>query len=74
MPMHIQEYIFRRRNLLQQQGFRIRAVISSKMDALTGPVLGSRVFKIPNPIYFNTEHYAGKHSRSFRWEGYYHSK
>lgn len=74
MPMHIQEYIFRRRNLLQQQGFRIRAVISSKMDALTGPVVGSRVFKIPNPIYFNTEHYAEKHSRSFRWEGYYHSK
>ncbi|KAL1825177.1 hypothetical protein ACET3Z_011955 [Daucus carota] len=74
MPMHIQDYIFRRRNLLQQQGFRIRAVISSNMDALTSPVSGSRIFKIPNPIYFNIEHYAGKHSKSFNWEGYYYSK
>lgn len=57
LPMGSSEYFSRRRNILERQGFRIRGVISSQMDALTGPSLGSRVFKIPNPIYFNTEYY-----------------
>lgn len=29
------------------------------MDALTGPVLGSRIFKIPNLLYFNTVNHLG---------------
>lgn len=57
LTMGSSAYLSRRRNILERQGFRIRAVISSQMDALTVPFLGSRVFKIPNPIYFNTEYY-----------------
>lgn len=31
--------------MLQREGFRI------KMDALGGPYLGDRIFKLPNPIF-----------------------
>ncbi|KAF8397345.1 hypothetical protein HHK36_016258 [Tetracentron sinense] len=50
-----QEYFSRRRAELQNQGFRITSVISSQMDALTGPCLGKRIFKLANPIYYKLE-------------------
>lgn len=43
-------YFSRRREALEKDGFRIAGVISSHMDALTGPFLGKLIFKIPNPI------------------------
>ncbi|KAJ4977956.1 hypothetical protein NE237_008736 [Protea cynaroides] len=46
------EYFSRRRANLQKQGFRITSVISSQLDALTGPCLGKRNFKLANPIYY----------------------
>ncbi|KAL1809006.1 hypothetical protein ACET3Z_025996 [Daucus carota] len=54
MPMSNSEYISGRRNQLERQCFRIKAVISSRMDALTDPSMRSRAFKIPTPFYFNT--------------------
>ncbi|CAK9173600.1 unnamed protein product [Ilex paraguariensis] len=56
MPMDSCEYFTRRRGVMQSEGFHITAVISSQMDALTGPYLGKRIFKFPNPIYYNTGH------------------
>ncbi|XP_026426281.1 uncharacterized protein At2g39920-like [Papaver somniferum] len=51
MKMETWEYLARRRKELNNQGFRIRSVISSKMEALAGPCLGTRNFKIVDPIY-----------------------
>lgn len=56
--MDLPEYFSVGRTILQKEGFRIVAVISSQMDALTGSSLGRRVFKLPNPnFYFQTGHY-----------------
>lgn len=57
LHMDSSEYLLRLRSTLQNQGFRITAVISSQMDALTGPHPGKRMFKLPNPIYHNAHHY-----------------
>ncbi|XP_010923144.1 uncharacterized protein At2g39920 [Elaeis guineensis] len=46
------EYISGRRMQLRDQGFRIASVISSRMDALQGPCLGKRNFKLASPIYY----------------------
>lgn len=54
--MSTSKYISGRRNLLERQHFRIKAVISSQMDALIDQSMRYRAFKIPNPIYFNTLH------------------
>ncbi|KAI3458600.1 hypothetical protein Pfo_015263 [Paulownia fortunei] len=51
MKMDYQEFLSRQRIMLQREGFRIKAVISSQMDALRGPCLGDRIFKLPNPIF-----------------------
>lgn len=51
--MDIEEYFSRRRTALVRGGFRIIGVISSHLDALSGPYPGKRVFKIPNPPYYN---------------------
>ncbi|KAL3838384.1 hypothetical protein ACJIZ3_022975 [Penstemon smallii] len=51
MQMHFEEFLSRQRTTLQRNGFRIMAVISSQMDALKGPCLGKRVFKLPNRIF-----------------------
>ncbi|XP_058099552.1 uncharacterized protein At2g39920-like isoform X2 [Magnolia sinica] len=51
LPMQNWEYIASRRVKLHYQGFRIASVISSQVDALMGPSLGKRNFKLPNPIY-----------------------
>ncbi|GMP23267.1 hypothetical protein CsSME_00000935 [Camellia sinensis var. sinensis] len=56
MQMDSREYFSRLRNSLQKQSCRITAVISSQMDALTGPYSGNRMFKLPSPIY-HMEHY-----------------
>lgn len=45
------QYISGRRMQLQDQGFRITSVISSRMDALQGPCLGKRNFKLASPFY-----------------------
>ena len=58
MQMDSREYFPRLRNTLQKQGFRITAVISSQIDALEGPSPGKRMFKLPNPIYHNLEHFS----------------
>ncbi|XP_077238809.1 HAD superfamily, subfamily IIIB acid phosphatase isoform X2 [Tasmannia lanceolata] len=55
LPMESWEYISERRIKLHNQGFRIASVISSQMDALIGPCLGKRNFKLPNPIYYKLE-------------------
>ncbi|XP_008785443.1 uncharacterized protein At2g39920 [Phoenix dactylifera] len=44
------EYISHIRMQLRDQGFRIASVISSQMDALQGPCLGKRNFKLASPI------------------------
>ncbi|KAG1337769.1 Acid phosphatase (Class B) [Cocos nucifera] len=46
------EYISGRRMQLRDQGFRIASVISSRMDALQGPCLGKRNFKLASAIYY----------------------
>lgn len=46
------EYFSRRREKLQNQGFHIRCVISSNMDALIGPVPGEHVFKLPTLSFY----------------------
>ncbi|MCL7037564.1 hypothetical protein MKW94_000612 [Papaver nudicaule] len=51
MKMETWEYLARRRKELNNHGFRIKSVISSKMEALTGPCLGTRNFKLVDPIY-----------------------
>ncbi|KAL7107701.1 hypothetical protein ACP275_06G071100 [Erythranthe tilingii] len=51
MQVDYEEFLSRQRNMLQREGFRIKGVISSQMDALRGPYLGERIFKIPNPIF-----------------------
>lgn len=55
------EYFSRRRAEMQREGYRITGVISSRMDALTGPYLGKRVFKLPNAISYSLlERQSGK--------------
>ncbi|PIA54438.1 hypothetical protein AQUCO_00900762v1 [Aquilegia coerulea] len=49
MLMESWAYFSNRRAVLQKLDFRISSVISSHMDALTGPCLGKRVFKLPSP-------------------------
>ena len=57
MQMEGHEYFSRQRGMIQKEGFRITAVISSGMDALTGPCLGKRIFKLPNPIYYQFDYH-----------------
>ncbi|KAG5557908.1 hypothetical protein RHGRI_007976 [Rhododendron griersonianum] len=57
LQMDSSEHLSRLRNTLQKQGFRIKAVISSQMDAFTGPHSGKRMFKLPSLIYHNTDNY-----------------
>ncbi|XP_057981727.1 uncharacterized protein At2g39920 isoform X2 [Malania oleifera] len=58
IQMNSSQYFSRRRAIMQEEGFRIAGTISSQMDALTGPCLGKRIFKLPNPIfYYNSEHH-----------------
>lgn len=52
LRMESWEYISKRRVALHDQGFRITSVISSQMDALTGPCLGKQNFKFSNPTYY----------------------
>ncbi|KAJ8631850.1 hypothetical protein MRB53_025173 [Persea americana] len=52
LRMESWEYISKRRVALHNQGFRITSVISSQMDALTGPCLGKQNFKFSNPTYY----------------------
>uniref|UniRef100_A0A1D1YSC9 Uncharacterized protein At2g39920 n=1 Tax=Anthurium amnicola TaxID=1678845 RepID=A0A1D1YSC9_9ARAE len=46
VPMENWEFISSRRVALHNQGFIIASVISSRMDALTGPRMGKRNFKL----------------------------
>ncbi|KAL8539155.1 hypothetical protein ACS0TY_000956 [Phlomoides rotata] len=46
-----EEYLSRERKRVEREGFRIKGVISSQMDALRGPCLGDRIFKLPYPIF-----------------------
>ncbi|KAL5709237.1 hypothetical protein ACHQM5_019948 [Ranunculus cassubicifolius] len=52
------EFFSRRRSELKNLGFRIKSVISSHMDALNGPCLGERIFKLPIRFYYNLGHHA----------------
>ncbi|KAJ0045058.1 hypothetical protein Pint_06427 [Pistacia integerrima] len=56
MQMDSHEYLSRRRAILQKDGFRITGLISSQMDALMGQTLGQRVFKLPNPLYYDFQY------------------
>ncbi|KAG6734975.1 hypothetical protein I3842_01G296800 [Carya illinoinensis] len=55
LQMDTCQYFSTRRALMQRDGIRITGVISSRMDALTGPYLGKRIFKLPNALYYNFE-------------------
>ncbi|XP_022746943.1 uncharacterized protein At2g39920-like isoform X2 [Durio zibethinus] len=55
MEMDTREYFSRRRAAMKKENIEIIGVISSQMDALTGSSLGRRVFKLPNPLYYNFE-------------------
>ncbi|EOY17908.1 hypothetical protein QUC31_006706 [Theobroma cacao] len=55
MEMDSREYFSRRRAAMEKEGTRILSVISTQMDALTGSSLGRRVFKLPNPLFYNFE-------------------
>ncbi|XVE52559.1 hypothetical protein DITRI_Ditri02bG0131500 [Diplodiscus trichospermus] len=57
MEMDTREYFSRQREAMKKQDTQIISVISSQMDALTGPFLGRRVFKLPNPSYYNFEYH-----------------
>lgn len=47
------EYFSQRREKLRNQGFHIRCVISSHTEALIGPFIGERVFKLPSLPYYS---------------------
>ncbi|XP_022156924.1 uncharacterized protein At2g39920 [Momordica charantia] len=47
------EYFTKQQAALLYEGFRIVGVMSSHMDALSGPPIGTRIYKLPNPIHFN---------------------
>ncbi|KAL3523938.1 hypothetical protein ACH5RR_016772 [Cinchona calisaya] len=51
LQMDSQEYFSRRRNIIQKQGFRTVAAISSQLDFLTGSGMGGLNFKLPNIIF-----------------------
>ncbi|XWS65894.1 hypothetical protein CRYUN_Cryun05aG0152900 [Craigia yunnanensis] len=57
MEMDTCEYFSRRRAAMKKEGTQIISVISSQMDSLTGTFLGRRVFKLPNPLYYNFENH-----------------
>ncbi|CAA3015318.1 Hypothetical predicted protein [Olea europaea subsp. europaea] len=49
--MDSQKHFSRQRTALQNEGFRIIATISSQMDAVRGPCLEERIFKLPTPMF-----------------------
>lgn len=51
MEMDNREYISRRRSIIQKQGLRIVAAISSQLDILTSVAAESQNFKLPNLMY-----------------------
>ncbi|XVE69349.1 hypothetical protein DITRI_Ditri09bG0145300 [Diplodiscus trichospermus] len=57
MEMDTRKYFSRQRAAMKKEGTQIISVISSQMDALTGSSLGRRVFKLPNPLYYNFENH-----------------
>ncbi|KAI3470842.1 hypothetical protein Pfo_027505 [Paulownia fortunei] len=58
MQTGFQEFLSRERIILQREGLRLIAVISSQMDALRGPCLGDRIFKLPSPMFrYSTEYH-----------------
>ncbi|KAL2558073.1 Uncharacterized protein Fot_02832 [Forsythia ovata] len=58
--MDSQQHFSKQRTALQKEGFQIIATISSQMDAVRGPCLGERVFKLPTPMFnYKTEDYVG---------------
>ncbi|KAL0303813.1 UNVERIFIED_CONTAM: hypothetical protein Sradi_6249400 [Sesamum radiatum] len=62
MLMDFQEFLSRRRTMLQRGGFRIMAVVSSQMDALSGRYSSARIFKLPNPFFqYNMEDHGEIH-------------
>uniref|UniRef100_A0A2P2IV15 Acid phosphatase n=1 Tax=Rhizophora mucronata TaxID=61149 RepID=A0A2P2IV15_RHIMU len=61
MEIDSREYLWRRKAILQKEGFHISGVISSQMDALTSSCLGDRIFKLPNPYYYFENRGEGTH-------------
>ncbi|KAI3734931.1 hypothetical protein L6452_14413 [Arctium lappa] len=49
MKMDTRNYFFKQKAIMQAKGYHITAVISSRMDALVGPFIRARIFKLPNP-------------------------
>lgn len=45
-------YFSRQQAALQSEGFSVIGVISSHMDALSALSVGTRIYKLPNPMYF----------------------
>ncbi|PWA90156.1 acid phosphatase, class B-like protein [Artemisia annua] len=44
------EYFLKQMAILQEKGYHIRAVISSRMDILVGSFIRTQLFKLPNPL------------------------
>lgn len=41
-----------RRQLVEEEGYRIRGNVGDQWSDLQGDYAGDRVFKVPNPMYF----------------------
>ncbi|XP_076906887.1 uncharacterized protein At2g39920-like [Bidens hawaiensis] len=48
MKMDSREYFYKQKAIMQAKGYRIVAVISSRVDVLVGPFMGTQIFKLPN--------------------------
>ncbi|KVI09851.1 uncharacterized protein At2g39920-like [Cynara cardunculus var. scolymus] len=50
MKMDTRNYFSSQKMAIQAEGYHIKAVISSQMDALIGSIMKTQNFKIPNPL------------------------
>ncbi|PWA59179.1 acid phosphatase, class B-like protein [Artemisia annua] len=48
--MDTRDYFLKQMAIMQEKGYHIKAVISSRMDILVGPFIRTRLFKLPNPV------------------------
>lgn len=48
--MDTRDYFSKRKKAIQEEGYNIRAVISSRMDALVDTFMRTQNFKLPNPL------------------------
>ncbi|XP_038891289.1 uncharacterized protein At2g39920 isoform X2 [Benincasa hispida] len=70
MKIDHREYFSQQQAVLQNEGFRVVGVMSSHMDALSAPSVGTRIYKLPNPMYLNINHQKlSKHTKKVIYSG-----